>query len=154
MSDSALTKESWMHKETMVSRAAEAYGVAAHNLFNITGGPVLIYLLGGMSTAAAGGAATMATTISGVAGEGAPVDIGTGAAAAGAVWCTPLNAAGVIAGSAAALPLTTVLLHPPQGMLAGTATGVIIGTVAVAIWTGVIFCLYRRLTPASLITVA
>lgn len=144
----------WMEKETLAFRAAQAYGIAAHNLFNITGGPVLIYLLGGMSTAAAGGAATMATTISGVAGEAGAVDIGTGAAAAGAVWCTPLNVAGVIAGSAAALPLTTALLHPPQGMLAGTATGVIIGTVGAAIWTGVIFCLYRKLHPASLITPA
>ena len=154
MSQSALVKQTWMDKETLVSRAAEVYGIAANNLFNITGGPVLIYLLGGMSTAAAGGAATMATTISGVPGEAAAVDIGTGSAAAGAVWCTPLNAAGVIAAAAAALPLTTVLLHPPQGMLAGTATGVIIGTVAVATWTGVIFCLYRKLTPDSLITVA
>lgn len=122
--------------------------VGAYNVFTITG-PVLIYLLGGRATAAAGGATTVASLINGVAGEAAAVAVN---GAVGTVWATPLNVAGVIAGAAGALPLTTALLHPPQGMLAGigaAANGVITITFAVSTWTGDIFCLYRKLSPNS-----
>ncbi len=155
MSLSSLVASLWKDKETLAYRPAQVYSsvTGAYNLFNITG-PVLIYLLGGSATAAAGGATTLATTINGVAGEAGAVAIN---GAVGTVWCTPLNAAGVIAGAAGALPLTTALLHPPQGMLSGigaAAAGVIIGTFAVSTWTGDIFCLYRKLSPTSEITVA
>ena len=137
-------------REQLVYRPAQVYTnvVGAYNVFQITG-PVLIYLLGGRATAAAGGATTVASLINGVAGEAGAVAIN---GAVGTVWATPLNAAGVIAGAAGALPLTTALLHPPQGMLAGigaAANGVITLTFAVSTWTGDIFCLYRALSPNS-----
>ncbi len=145
-------KDLWMNQETVIYRAPQVYN-AATNLFEITG-PVLIYLLGGYATAAAGGATTLATTINGVAGEAAAVAIN---GAVGTVWAIPLNVAGVIAGAAGALPLTTALLHPPQGMIAGTGAagnGVIVGTFAVSTWTGSIFAIYRKLAPDSAIIVA
>jgi len=145
-------KETWLEKESLAYAPPTVYTsvVGAYNVFQITG-PVLIYLLGGRATAAAGGATTVASLINGVAGEAGAVAIN---GAVGTVWCTPLNAAGVIAGAAGALPLTTALLHPPQGMLAGigaAANGNITLTFAVSTWTGDIFCLYRKLSPTSLI---
>jgi hypothetical protein len=152
MGQSSMVKETWQDKETVAYRPAQVYSsvTGAYNVFTIAG-PVLIYLLGGRATAAAGGATTVATTINGVAGEAGAVAIN---GAVGTVWCTPLNAAGVIAGAAGALPLTTALLHPPQGMLSGigaAAAGVITFTFAVSTWTGDLFCLYRKLAPTSLV---
>lgn len=145
-------KETWSDKESLAYRPAQVYTnvVGAYNVFTIAG-PVLIYLAGGRATAAAGGATTVATTFNGVAGEAGAVAIN---GAVGTVWCTPLNVAGVIAGAAGALPLTTVLLHPPQGMLVGigaAAAGVVTYTFAVSTWTGDLFILYRKLAPESLI---
>ena len=143
-----LVDELWFQRESLAYVPPTVYQVAAVNVFTITG-PVLIYLLGGRATAAAGGAATAATLINGVAGETAAVAIN---GAVGTVWATSLNAAGVIAGAAGALPLTTVLLHPPQGMLSGIGAGVngvITLTIAVATWTGDLFCLYRPLAPGA-----
>ena len=153
MSIKALLSQLWLEKESLAYRAPQVYNIAANNLFNITG-PVLIYLLGGRATAAAGGAATMAVTVNGVATQAGAVAIN---GAVGTIWCVPLNVAGVIAAAAGAIPLTTALLHPPQGMLSGiqvAAVGVIVGTVAVATWTGDIFCLYRKLSPNASINVA
>jgi hypothetical protein len=138
--------------EKVAYRASETYN-AATNLFNITG-PVMLYLLGGRATAAAGGATTVAITVNGVDAQAAAVAINGNV---GTVWSTPLNVAGVIAGAAGALPLTTALLHPPQGMLAGVqpaGPGVIVGTFAVSTWTGDIFCVYRKLSPTASIEVA
>jgi hypothetical protein len=151
----ALVKGMYNDRDIVVHRPAQVYtnAVGAYNLFTITG-PVLVKLLGGRATAAAGGATTLATTINGVAGEAGAVAIN---GAVGTVWAVPLNAAGVIAGAAGALPLTTALLHPPQGMLAGigaAANGVIIGTFAVSTWTGDIFVMYRPLSPDATIVVA
>lgn len=136
--------------ETLAYRPPQVYTavVGAYNVFTVDG-PCLVYLLGGRATAAAGGATTAATLLNGVAGEAGAVAIN---GAVGTIWCTPLNAAGVIAGAAGALPLTTALLHPPQGMLVGigaAAAGVITITFAVSTWTGDIFCLYRKLSPNS-----
>lgn len=152
MSQSAMVKETWQDKETVAYRPAQVYTnvVGAYNVFQITG-PVLIYVLGGRATAAAGGATTVACTVNGVGTEAGAVAIN---GAVGTVWCTPLNVAGVIAGAAGALPLTTALLHPPKGMLSGigaAANGVIIMTFAVSTWTGDIFCVYRKLSPMSLV---
>lgn len=140
----------FMNTEMVAYRVPQVYTnvVGAYNVFTITG-PVMIYLLGGRATAAAGGATTVALTVNGVATEAGAVAIN---GAVGTVWATPLNVAGVIAGAAGALPLTTVLLHPPQGMLSGigaAANGVIIATFAVSTWTGDIFCVYRRLSPGA-----
>lgn len=148
-------KEIWLHKESLAYRAPQVYtaAVGAYNLFNVTG-PCLVYLFAGRATAAAGGATTLATTLNGVAGEAGAVAIN---GAVGTVWSVPLNVAGVIAGAAGALPLTTALLHPPQGMLVGIGAagpGVIIGTFAVSTWTGDIFVLYRKLSPTSMINPA
>lgn len=138
----------WMQKESLAYRPAQVYSsvTGAYNVFTVSG-PCLVYLAGGRATAAAGGATTVATTFNGVAGEAGAVAIN---GAVGTVWCTPLNAAGVIAGAAGALPLTTALLHPPQGMLVGigaAAAGVITYTFAVSTWTGDLFILYRKLSP-------
>lgn len=142
----------WTDHLTLAYRPPQVYTnvVGAYNVFTIEG-PVLIYLAGGRATAAAGGATTVATTFNGVAGEAGAVAIN---GAVGTVWATPLNAAGVIAGAAGALPLTTALLHPPQGMLVGigaAAAGVVTYTFAVSTWTGDLFILYRKLAPASVI---
>lgn len=141
----------------VVTRAAQVYDAAVgggvYDLFDISG-PVLIYLLGGRATGAAGGATTLAITVNGVATEAAAVSI---QGAVGTVWATPLNVAGAIAGAAGALPLTTALLHPPQGMLSGigaAADGVIVGTFAVSTWTGDIFVVYRALSSTAAITAA
>lgn len=146
----SLVSDVWSNQQSVAWRPAQVYTnvVGAYNIFEITG-PVLIYLLGGRATAAAGGATTLATTINGVAGEAGAVAIN---GAVGTVFAVPLNVAGVIAGAAGALPLTTALLHPPQGMLAGigaAANGVVIFTFAVSTWTGDIFCVYRKLSPTS-----
>ena len=138
----------------MQYRPPQVYNAAA-NIFNVTG-PVLIYVCGLWATAAAGGATTLATTFNGVAGEAAPVDIGTGTIV-GEVVTIPLNVAGVIPGSLGAIPMTDALLYP-KGMVVGSAPagapGVIIFTFAVSTWTGGIFCLYRRLSPTSQIDIA
>jgi hypothetical protein len=141
-------------QELVAYRAPQVYDAAVgggiYNLFTITG-PVLIMLLGGRATAAAGGATAIALTVNGVGTEAGAVAIN---GAVGTVWATPLNAAGVIAGAAGALPLTTALLHPPQGMLSGigaAANGLIIATFTVSTWTGDIFCAYRKLSPVSLV---
>ncbi|MFA5401493.1 MAG: hypothetical protein WC359_13670 [Dehalococcoidia bacterium] len=152
---SGQVKQLWLDRENVAYRPAQVYTsvTGAYNIFTITG-PVMIYLLGGRATAAAGGATTLATTINGVAGEAAAVAIN---GAVGTVFAIPLNVAGVIAGAAGALPLTTALLHPPQGMLAGigaAGNGVIIFTFAVSTWTGDIFCVYRKLSPSSSVNVA
>jgi hypothetical protein len=153
----SLVNRLFHEREGLAYRAAQVYDAAVgggvYNLFTITG-PVLIYLLGGRATAAAGGATTVAFTVNGVGTEAGAVAIN---GAVGTVWATPLNAAGVIAGAAGALPLTTALLHPPQGMLSGigaAANGVIIATFAVSTWTGDIFCLYRPLSPSATILAA
>jgi len=139
----------------VVTRAAQEYSnvTGAYDLFDISG-PVMIYLLGGRATSAAGGATTLTLTVNGVATETAPASI---QGVVGTVWAAPLNAAGSIAAAAGALPLTTALLHPPQGMLSGigaAADGVIVGTFATSTWTGDIFVVYRALSPSATVTVA
>lgn len=147
MSLGAQVSQIFLDRQKVAYRAPQVYN-AATNLYQITG-PVLIYLLGGRATAAAGGATTVALTVNGVATEAAAVAIN---GAVGTVWVTPLNVAGVIAGAAGALPLTTALLHPPQGMISGigaAGAGAIVGTFAVSTWTGDIFCVYRSLAPGA-----
>jgi hypothetical protein len=141
--------QTWQDSPHVIYRPPQVYN-AATNIFNITG-PVLVTLCGLWATAAAGGATTLASTWNGVAGEAAAVDIGTGTLV-GEVVIIPLNVAAVIPGCLGAIPLTDALLHP-KGMLVGTApagaVGVVIFTFAVSTWTGGIFCVYRKLAPAS-----
>ena len=144
----------WQNSDHVIYRAPQVYN-ALTNIFNVTG-PVLVKLCGLWATAAAGGATTLATTWNGVAGEAAPVDIGTGTLV-GEVVTIPLNVAAVIPGSLGAIPLTVALLYP-HGILVGTApagaVGVVIFTFAVSTWTGGIFCVYQKLTPQSQMLVA
>ena len=121
-----------------------AFATGAYTLFTIVGGPVMIVALGGNQTAAAGGATTIRYTVSGV-----NVDAGAIAINGGIGWphASCLNVAGTLV-NAAGIPLTDVLLHS-KGFIASTNTGAIIGTFAVADWTGEFFCVYRKLSPNS-----
>jgi len=150
MSLKALVTQTWQNSEQVICRAAQVYN-AATNVFNIIGA-VRILLLGGYATAAAGGATTLINAINGVNDCAGAVDIGTGCIE-GEVWVSPLNVAGAMLGALGALPLTDALLHP-KGMLVGDSVGTIVSTFAVSTWTGQIFCVYQKLTPAAMITVA
>ena len=149
MSLSSKVALTWQNNNHVIYRPPQVYN-ALTAIFNITG-PVLVKLCGLWATAAAGGATTLATLWNGVAGEAAAVDIGTGTLV-GEVVTIPLNVAAVIPGSLGAIPLTVALLYP-HGMLVGTAPagapGVVNFTFAVSTWTGAIFCIYQKLTPAS-----
>jgi hypothetical protein len=149
----SLVRSIWSDKQNVAYRPPQAYdgaGVGAYNIFNINGA-VRILLLGGRATANAGAGATLRCTINGVQAEAAAVDIGT-ACITGEVWVSTLNVAGAMLGAVGGLPLTDALLHS-KGFLAGDSVGVIVATFAVATWTGEIFCVYQKLTPASSITV-
>jgi len=154
MSLKSLVTQTWQDRAQVIYRAPQVYN-AATNIFNVTG-PVLVTLCGLWATAAAGGATTLATTWNGVAGEAGAVNIG-GGTLVGEVVVIPLNVGAVIAGCLGAVPLTDALLHP-KGMVVGTAPagapGVVIFTFAVDTWTGGIFCVYQKLSPSSLMTVA
>ena len=149
MSLKSLITQVWQSGWSVVYRPPAVYAAVANDIFDITG-PVLIKLLGGFTTAATGGATTLTVAINGVG-----VDAGAAvitAAGAGEVWVSPLNVAGVMAGQVTGLPLTDALLHP-KGFLTGNGAGVVC-TFGVATWTGSIFCVYQKLAPQSLITVA
>jgi len=146
-----LVSELWVNNLSVAYRPPEVYTAAAHNIFNIAGA-VRILLLGGRYTDAPGGATTLTVAINGVGGDGGAIDIGTGGVA-GEVWVSPLNVAGAMLGALGGLPLTDALLHS-KGFLAGDSVGTIVATFAVNTWTGEIFCVYQKLTPTALITVA
>jgi len=143
-------KQVWIDREIVLWRPAQVYN-AATTVFVVRGGSVIVTSCSLRSTAAAGGATTLATTWNGVAGEAAAVDIGTGTLV-GEVVTVPLNVAAVIPGSLGAIPMTDALLYP-KGMvvglgLAGIAANIIF-TFAVSTWTGTISIIYRKLEPAS-----
>jgi hypothetical protein len=154
MSLSSKVALTWQNNDHVIYRPPQVYN-ALTAIFNVTG-PVLVKLCGLWATAAAGGATTLFTAWNGVLGEAAAVDIGTGTLV-GEVVTTPLNVAGVIPGSLGAIPMTVALLYP-HGMLVGTApagaVGVVNFTFAVSTWTGAIFCVYQKLTPASAMLLA
>ncbi len=154
MSFQSVMKQLAAESNKVIYRPPEVYN-AATNIFNISG-PIWIMACGLWATAAAGGATTLATTFNGVAGEAGAVDIGTGTLV-GEVVTVPLNVAAVIPGSIGAIPQTDALLYP-KGMIMGTApagaVGVVIFTFAVSTWTGGIFMVYRRLSPAAEVIIA
>jgi len=146
-----LINQLWRSSENVAYRPPELYAVGAHDIFNIVGA-VRILLLGGRQTGATVAGTTLTVAINGVATCAGAVDIGTGMIA-GEVWVSPLNVAGAMLGAVGGLPLTDALLHP-KGFLAGDSVGTIVATFAVDTWTGEIFCVYQKLTPAAQITVA
>lgn len=150
----SLVRSLWADRENVVYRPPQVYptGFAAA-IFNINGA-VRILLLGGRYTDAPVAGTTLIVAINGVGACVAAVDIGTGGAA-GEVWVVPLNVAGAMLGALGGLPLTDALLHS-KGFLAGDSVGTILATFAGVggEWTGEIFCVYQKLTPASSITVA
>jgi hypothetical protein len=113
-------------------------------LFTITGAVELI-TLGMRTTAAPGGAGTFTLTANGV-GLDAGAVLANGAV--GTIFLSPLNVAGANL-DAAGLPKTVATL---TSFISGDSVGTIVVTVAVATITGEWFCVYRKLTPASLIT--
>jgi len=153
---SGTQKQMWLMQENVLWRPAQVYTnvVGAYNVFVVRGGAVLVTMCGLRSTAAAGGATTLATTWNGVAGEAAAVDIGTGTIV-GEVVTVPLNVGAVIPGSLGAIPMTDALLYP-KGMVVGLgAAGIaanVIFTFAVSTWTGTAFIVYRKMEPASEVT--
>jgi hypothetical protein len=149
----SLVQNLWSDKQNVAYRPPQAYdgaGVGAYNIFNINGA-VRILLLGGRATAAAGAGTTLINAINGVNDCAGAVDIGTGCLT-GEVWVSPLNVAGAMLGALGGLPLTDALLHS-KGFLAGDSVGTIVATFAVGTWTGEIFCVYQKMTPAASITV-
>ena len=151
MSLKSLITQVWQAGWNVVYRPPALYD-AATDIFDIEG-PVFIKLLGGYATDAAGGATTLTVAINGVGVDAGAIDIGTGCIA-GEMWVSPLNVAGAMLGALGGLPLTDALLHP-KGFLAGDSAGTgIVATFAVSDWTGSIFCVYQKLAPQSLITVA
>lgn len=150
MSLKSLISQIWQSQMNIAYRPPEVYAIGAHDIFDIEG-PVLIKLLGGYYTDASGALAELTVAINGVGADAGTVAI---AGVAGQVWVSPLNVGGAMAGAVGGLPLTDALLHP-KGFLAGDSAGTgIVATVAVETWTGSIFCVYQKLAPQSLITVA
>lgn len=138
-------------------RPAQVYtnAVGAYNLFTVNDGPIIALCMIGMATAAAGGATTLAVTVTG----GIGMDAGAVAinGAVGTVVVVGMNVACVQAGAAVALPMTTALFHNPQGtaigLQAALAVTQIIGTFAVSTWTGQWTLVWRKAAPNSRVTV-
>ena len=147
---SSQLKQIWIDREIVLYRPPQVYN-AATTVFVVRGGAVLVTACVLRATAAAGGATTLATAWNGVPGEAALVDIGTGTIV-GEVVTVPLNVGAVIPGSLGAIPLTDALLYP-KGMVVGLGpAGIaanIVFTFATSTWTGCITAIYRKLEPAS-----
>jgi hypothetical protein len=133
-----------------------AVGGGVYPMFAVRDGPILALALVGMHRAASGGATTLAVTVTG----GIAMDAGAIAinGAVGTIVDVGLGVAVVQAGAAVALPLTTVLLHPPKGTVIGLqpllAPTFIIGTYAVSTVTMEWCLLYTALSPRARVTLA
>jgi hypothetical protein len=146
MSLASVIKKASLGNTWLVVRPAQTYTTvgSAYTLFTIAGGPVEIITLGGRITAAATGAETVTTTISGVAGDAGATAIN---GAVGTVVWIPLNVAGTLL-NAAGLPKTIATGTP--GMIAGTSVGTIVATFATGTdCTMEWFIVYRKLSPLS-----
>jgi hypothetical protein len=125
-------------------RPAQAYLVAtgAYTVFSVDGA-VEIVTFGGLVTAAAVGATTVAGTFNTIAGDAGAVAIN---GAVGTVVYYPLNVAGAIL-NAAAFPKTVATL---TSMVVGqqpAGPGLIVLTFGAGTsWTGEWFCVYRSLS--------
>jgi len=140
----------WQDRAIVAYRAPQLYdpavGGGIYDLFEITG-PVLITLLGGRQTGAAGAGAAVLLNVNAVDLDGGAIAVD---AAIGAVFLSCLNVAGTLV-NALGIPMTDALLHS-KGFVAGTApaaNGVISSTWTVDTWIGEIFCVYRRLSPTA-----
>ncbi len=154
MSLSSQIKDMWGDADVVVSRPAEVYtvAVATYALFNIIRpGAIYITALGAVVTAAAVGATEVRLTVNGVNVDAAAVAIN---GAVGTVVLSSLNVAGTLI-NAAAIPETVAT---QSRFLSGTqaaAVGVIQAVFSVGTsWTGIWFCVYRRLTSASRVVIA
>jgi len=140
-----------------IVRPAQLYTnvVGAYNLFAVRDGPIMALKLVGMHTAASGGAATLAVTLTG----GIGMDAGAVAinGAVGTVVNVGLNVATVQAGAAVGIPNTDALFYPKGttiGLQAALAPTFIIGTFAVSTVTMLWVLLYYKLTPESHVEVS
>ena len=121
-------------------------------LFNlIRPGAIYITALGAVVTSAAVGATEIRLSVNGVNTDAAAVAIN---GAVGTVVLSSLNVAGTLI-NAAAIPETVAT---QSRILCGTqaaAVGVIqaIFTVGTS-WTGIVFCVYRRMTAATRVVIA
>lgn len=144
----------FLERKITVTRPSQNYttAVGAYNLFNIAGGAVEIFSMGGIITAAAVGAETLAITVNGVGADAAAVAIN---GAVGTVFYSSLNVAGTML-NAAAVPITVATLTTMiSGIQPAGAVGVIIGTFAAGTdCTCQFWVVYKRLSPASNIAVA
>lgn len=150
MSATALIKTLFQNSSLVAYRPPQTYSsvTGAYTIFTVSGGPILAEYLIGYVTGAPGGATTIAGTLNGVAGDAGAADIGTTGIAGWVVWY-PLNVAGTTL-VAAALPPT--IATKPAGMVVGTSVGTIVITYAVSTipmsWT----LIYKKLTPAAVVT--
>ncbi len=160
MSLAKLIKETQAANMQICFRPSQVYsnaiGGGVYPMFAVRDGPILALTMVGMHTAAAGGNTTLAVTVTG----GIQMDAGAIAInlAVGAIVDVGLGVAVVQPGAAVALPLTTVLLHPPKGTVIGLqpalAPTFIIGTFAVSTVTMEWYLLYTALSPRSRVTLA
>ncbi len=146
MSLSAFIRQLRDDNVKIARRPAQVYTVAApgpaYNVFSITGA-VEILTFGGLVTAAAVGATTVATTFNGVAGDAGAVAIN---GAVGTVVFVGINVAAAIL-NAAAVPKTVATLTT---MIVGQQPAAV-GTIALTFgvgtsWTGEWFVVYRKLS--------
>ncbi len=140
--------------EVVVTRPTEVYTVATgtYALFNIVRpGAIYIMALGGVVTAAAVGATEVRLSVNGINTDAAAVAIN---GAVGTVVLSSLNVAGTLI-NAAAIPETVAT---QSRLLSGTqpaAVGVIQAVFTVGTsWTGIWYCVYRRMTPGTRVVIA
>lgn len=128
-------------------RPAQVYTVAApgpaYTVFSVTGA-VEIITFGGLVTAAAVGATTIAGTFNGVAGDAGAVACN---GAVGTVVYYGVNVGATIV-NAAAVPKTVATLTT---MIVGSQPAGAVGTIVLTFgigtsWTGEWFCVYRKLS--------
>lgn len=155
MSLSAIIKDSWGHELFAVKSAPAFYTAAAHNILVISGGPVHILALVEYLDTAMTNATTTAITINAVAMQTGAVAIGPGVA--NRMVVSPLSCAAAVAKVAPALvtqcPSLLAMAAARIGIIAvpGNIT-VTFATVMAAADRYSLIALYRKLTPASLIS--
>lgn len=145
-------KDIWRDIGTVVSRPAQTYAVAVgtYALFNITGA-VYITSLGGIVTGAAVGATQVRLTVNGINVDAAAVAIN---GAVGTVVLSSLNVAGTLI-NAAAIPETVATQSRFLSGIQPAAVGVIQAVFSVGTsWTGIWFCMFRKLTETSDVVLA
>ena len=156
MSLKGLVSQAWQDKENVAVRAPANYGIAANIIFTIVGGPVWIKALFAHFTVAEASGSTFAWSIDAILMQNAAVNVN---GLINTIATCPL-------GAAAGQVIVPALLSQPPYSLANallgqvgqgqiSAPGNILCTVAGFVTDGfpAFYCVYKKLNPASQITV-